>query len=78
MTGLIPLDEVAADQRPLIEAFRAAGGKSFQDAESFEAVRESYEVSSAKNGLAPDEVAHVEDVAIGEGEHTMRELVRVL
>ncbi|NLT27258.1 MAG: alpha/beta hydrolase [Microbacteriaceae bacterium] len=68
MTGLIPLDEVAADQRPLIEAFRAAGGKSFQDAESFEAVRESYEVSSAKNGLAPDEVAHVEDVEIGEGD----------
>ena len=68
MTGLIPLDEVAADQRPLIEAFREAGGKSFQDAESIEACRASYEASSVRNGLAPDEVAHVEDVAIGEGD----------
>lgn len=68
MSGLIPLDEVAADQRPLIEAFRAAGGKSFQDAGSMAASREAYEVSSAKNGLPRDEIAHVEDVAIGEGD----------
>ena len=61
----VPLDQVAADQRPLIEAFRAAGEVSFQDVESIAAARANYEKSSAANGLAPDAVARVEDVELG-------------
>ncbi|KAB1640814.1 alpha/beta hydrolase [Gulosibacter chungangensis] len=61
----IPLSRVAADQRPLIAAFRDAGGKSFQDAGSVERSRVNYETSCAANGLAPDAVASVEDVAVG-------------
>lgn len=66
--GLIELSEVAADQRPLIEAFRANGSRSFQDAGSMAASREAYETSSAANGLAKDELALVGDVAIGSGD----------
>ena len=66
MTAL-PLEAVAADQREMIAAFRAAGSRSFQDAGSMAASREGYERSSAANGLPRDEVALVEDVSIGEG-----------
>lgn len=62
----VPLDQVAADQRPLIEAFRAAGEVSFQDVESIADSRANYEKSCAANGLAPDAVARVEDVDLGE------------
>ncbi|MDJ1370924.1 alpha/beta hydrolase [Gulosibacter molinativorax] len=61
----IPLSRVAADQRGLIAAFREAGGKSYQDASSVAESRANYERSCAANGLAPDAVAHVEDVAVG-------------
>ncbi len=61
----IPLSRVAADQRPLISAFRDAGSKSYQDAGSVEQSRLNYEKSCAANGLAPDAVASVEDVAVG-------------
>lgn len=61
----IPLSRVAADQRPLISAFRDAGSKSYQDAGSVDQSRLNYEKSSAANGLAPDAVASVEDVAVG-------------
>lgn len=61
----IPLSRVAADQRTLIAAFRDAGGTSFQDADSVEQSRLNYEKSCAANGLAPDAVASVEDVAVG-------------
>ena len=65
---LVPLTEVAADQRPAIQAFRDAGAQSFQDQGSMERSRAYYETSAAANGLAPDAVALVEDVAIGVGE----------
>lgn len=63
----LPLENVAADQREMIAAFRAAGSRSFQDAGSMAASREGYERSSAANGLPRDEIALVEDVSIGEG-----------
>ncbi|SJM59916.1 alpha/beta hydrolase [Gulosibacter sp. 10] len=63
---MIPLERVAEDQRPLIAAFREAGCKSFQDAATMAEARRNYEVSSAANGLAPDAVASVEDVRVGD------------
>lgn len=63
----LPIEAVAADQREMIAAFRAAGSRSFQDAGSMTASREGYERSSAANGLPRDEVTLVEDVSIGEG-----------
>lgn len=68
MSELIDLERVAPDQREAIAAFREAGGKSFQDAESMEVARENYEKSCAANGLPRDPIAHVEDVVIGEGD----------
>lgn len=65
--SVLPLEAVAPDQREMIAAFRAAGSRSFQDAATMAAAREGYERSSAANGLLPDEIAHVEDVFIGEG-----------
>lgn len=63
----LPLEAVSLDQREMIAAFRAAGSKSFQDAESMAASREGYERSSAANGLLPDQISVVEDVSIGKG-----------
>ncbi|MBP1327367.1 acetyl esterase [Leucobacter exalbidus] len=66
--SLFPIEAVAADQRELIAAFRAAGSRSFQDAGSMAASREGYERSSAANGLPRDPIASVEDVSIGQGD----------
>lgn len=68
MSELIDIEQVAPDQRDAIAAFRAAGGKSFQDAESVAVARENYEKSCAANGLPRDEVKIVEDVELGEGD----------
>lgn len=65
MSDLIPTTEVAADQRPLIEVFRENDSKSFQDAPDVATARANYEKSSAANGLTPDEVLSVRDVAVG-------------
>lgn len=62
----VPLDQVAADQREVIRAFRDAGELSYQDYASLAEGRASSEQASIANGLAPDEVAHVEDVQVGE------------
>lgn len=64
---VLPLEAVAADQREMIAAFRAAGSNSFQDAGSMAASRDGYERSSAANGLDRDELVLVEDISIGEG-----------
>lgn len=65
MSNLIPLEQVAEDQRAVVAAYREAGGKSFQDF-PIEVSRDNYEKSSAANGLERDEVASVEDVKIDE------------
>lgn len=62
----IPLEQVAADQRQLIAAFREGGEQSFQTAASVGVARENYEQSCAANGLPADAVARVEDVEIDE------------
>lgn len=69
---IVPINVVAADQRELVAAFRASGSKSFQDAESMAVSRQNYEVSSKANGLAPDPIAHVEDVTIGSGDEAFK------
>ena len=69
---MIPLEQVADDQRALIAAFREAGGKSFQDAESMAVARANYEKSCEANGLAKDAVASVETIEIGSGDELFR------
>jgi acetyl esterase/lipase len=49
-TAAVPLDEVAADAAPLIQAFRDAGGVSFQDV-PLDQARAAYEASCAANGI---------------------------
>ena len=66
--SLIPIEQIADDQRASVEAFRAAGGRSFQDAASVEEARANYVRSSGAAGFARIEVARVEDVTIGDGE----------
>lgn len=72
MGELIDIEQVAPDQRDSVAAFRAAGSKSFQDAESVAVARENYENSCAANGLPRDEVKIVEDVELGEGDERFR------
>ena len=66
---MIQIDEVAADARPLIEAFRQAGGLSFEKL-GVEAARSAYERSCAANGLPP--VASVDSVDMTLGSDGVR------
>jgi acetyl esterase len=62
----IPLEQVAADQRPSVRAFREAGEVSYEDAASVEALRVSSAELSAAGALPPDDIAAVEDVDLRE------------
>lgn len=66
--ALLPLADVAEDQRPLIRAFREAGEISFQSVPLAEA-RTNYDKTSMANGLPPEAVEvrdHTLDVAGGQ------------
>ncbi|MBA1204790.1 alpha/beta hydrolase [Pseudomonas capeferrum] len=56
MTGIVPLDEVAADAVDLVRAFRASGEVSFQDV-PLAVGRANYLKACAANGLAAEAVA---------------------
>ncbi|MFC9876213.1 alpha/beta hydrolase [Nocardia salmonicida] len=58
------LDDVAADQRALIRAFRDNGSASF-DTLGVDAARAAYTAGCARNGLLRVELARVEDMNIG-------------
>lgn len=70
----IPIEDVAEDMRPLIIAFREAGAVSFQDV-PIDGSRANYEMSCARNGLAPEHLAVVRDhiVDVDGGTITVRE-----
>ena len=61
--ALLPLADVAEDQRPLIRAFREAGEVSFQTVPLAEA-RANYDLNSAANGVQTEPLAKVQDHAI--------------
>ncbi|OWJ77264.1 alpha/beta hydrolase [Haematobacter genomosp. 1] len=61
--ALLPLADVAEDQRPLIRAFREAGEISFQTVPLAEA-RANYDLTGAANGLQTEPLATVRDHSI--------------
>ena len=75
-SGRIPLDQVAADQREAVRAFREAGEISYQHAPSIAAGRESAARASLAAALPPDDIASVTDVTVPattvDGEFTVR------
>lgn len=70
---IIPLVDVAPDQRELINAFREAGSVSFQDV-LLQKARANYVASCAANGLPPEELEEVRDIdcAVQDGTITLR------
>lgn len=58
---LIPVEEIAADQAPLIQAFREAGSVSFQDIPLRQS-RSNYLTSCTVNGLHPEELEDIRDI----------------
>ncbi|MET1089509.1 MAG: alpha/beta hydrolase [Arthrobacter sp.] len=71
--SLIPVEEIAADQAPLIEAFREAGSVSFQDV-PLQQSRTNYLTSCTSNGLPPEELEDIRDIdcPVGGGTITLR------
>ena len=57
---------IAPEAWVLIDAFRRAGARSFQDV-GVEAARAAYETSCAANGYPREQVAAVEDREVGDG-----------
>lgn len=60
------LPEFAPDARIIIEAWREAGSVSFNHL-SIEQARDAYRATAAKNGLAPQQVASIDDITLSYG-----------